>query len=134
MKKFRNIGLVLLFLVLGGYVLVAFYPYIFSRRVSGQISAVERVSPPTTVVTMSGQDPSSQIFSFAVGVKDGKTGEIVTGSTEDRQWAVARPGQCAEAVFFPYPPWQFDKWGTYYNVRLVRLHDCPQGSQGGEGQ
>nr|HRO68422.1 hypothetical protein [Pseudobdellovibrionaceae bacterium] len=57
-------------------------------------------------------------------VKDGKTGEIVTGPTEDRQWAVAKPGQCAEAEFFPYPPWEFPKWGTYYNVRLLMLRDC----------
>lgn len=128
MKKFRNIALIIVLLAVSAYVLIAFYPYIFSRRVVGEISAVEKVATPMTVVTMGGQDPSSQIFSFAVGVRDEKTGEIVTGSTEDRQWAVARQGQCAEAVFFPYPPWQMEKWGTYYNARLVRLYDCaPRG-------
>lgn len=127
MKKFRNISLVVVLLAIAFYVVFAFYPYIFSRRVIGPISGVEKVTPPMTVVTMSGQDPSSQIFSFAVGVSDTKTGEIVTGSTEDRQWAVARQGQCAEAIFFPYPPWQLEKWGTYYNVRLVRLYECPTG-------
>lgn len=124
MKKVRNVLFLFLFLGLSTYILVSFYPYIFSRKVEGVITAVERVTPPMAILTNPGQAATAQIFSFAVGVKDLKTGEIVTGSTEDRQWAVARPGQCAEAEFFPYPPWEFPKWGTYYNVRLLMLRDC----------
>lgn len=124
MKKLRNVLFLFLFLSLSVYVLVSFYPYIFSRKVEGVIMAVERVTPPMAILTNPGQAASAQIFSFAVGVRDEKTGEIVTGSTEDRQWAVAKPGQCAEAEFFPYPPWEFPKWGTYYNVRLLMLRDC----------
>lgn len=124
MRKLRYVSLLVILLVFGGYVLVAYYPYIFSRRVVGEITGVEKVLPASTYVAVSGQDPSPDVFSFAVGIRDGKTGEIVTASTEDRQWAVAKPGQCAEAQFFPYPPWDLAAWGTYYNARLLKLMDC----------
>jgi hypothetical protein len=128
MKTFRNTTMIVLFLGLASYVLIAFYPYIFSRKVKGAITGVERVTEQMAIVTGGGAAPSSQIFSFAVAIRDDKTGEIVTGSTEDRQWAVATPGLCAEAEFFPYPPWELKKWGTYYNARLLKLYDCPAGT------
>ena len=128
MKKLRNFAFLFLFLGTCAYIFISFYSYIFSRTVDGPIVAVERVTPPMAIMTGSGQALNQQVFSFAVGVRDERTGEIVTGSTEDRQWAVASPGQCATAEFFPYPPWDFPKWGTYYNVRLVKLRDCPPGT------
>lgn len=124
MKKLRYFLFLFFFLTVSTYVLISFYPYLFSRKIEGVIMAVERVMPPLAIMTAPGQVPAAQVFSFAVGVKDHKTGEIVTGSTEDRQWAVAREGQCVEAEFFPYPPWDFPKWGTYYNVRLLKLREC----------
>lgn len=124
MRKARNVFVLFLFLAGATYIFVHFYSYIFSRKVAGVITAVERVVPPMAIVTGGAQMPNPQIFSFAVGVKDTHSGDIVTGSSEDRQWAVARPGQCVEAEFFPYPPWEFQKWGTYFNVRLLRLRDC----------
>lgn len=127
MKKFRNLLFLFIFLAITAYIFVNFYSYIFSRKVEGVITAVERVTPPMAIMTGPGQGMNQQVFSFAVGIRDTKNGEIVTGSTEDRQWAVARPGQCVEAEFFPYPPWDFPKWGTYFNVRLLKLRDCPPG-------
>jgi hypothetical protein len=67
--------------------------------------------------------PANQIFSYAVAIRDSR-GEIHTASTEDRQWAVAQKGQCVEAKYFPYPPWQLDKAGTYHSARLLRLYEC----------
>lgn len=124
MRRIANIILVLFGLSLLGYTLVAFYPFIFSRSVKGVITAVQKVDPAMTILSVNGSDPTPQVFSYAVGVKDEKSGEILTSSTEDRQWAVAQPGQCAEARFFPYPPWTLDKWGTYHNARLLKLTDC----------
>jgi hypothetical protein len=124
MKKIRNF---LAFIIVFGavtYVVVAFYPYLFSRHIKGKITGVEKIVTPMTLVTVNGQDPSSQMFSYAVGIQDEKTKEILTASTEDRQWAVATVGLCAEAQFFPYPPWNLKKWGTYYNARLTKLHEC----------
>lgn len=128
LKKIRNFLLLAAVLFGTGYLLVSYYSYIFSRKVTGVIMAVEKVGNPMAVVTVNGQDPSPQIYSHAVGVKDVKTGEIVTASTEDRQWAVAKSGQCVEAEFFPYPPWRLEKWGTYFNARLLKLYECELGT------
>lgn len=126
LKRIRNTVLVALILAVTGYVLVAFYPQIFARKVIGVITAVERVSLPVAMVNMTGETPAAeQMYSYAVGVRETSTGEIVTSSTEERQWAVAKPGQCVEARFFPYPPWVIEKWGTYHNARLLKLADCP---------
>lgn len=102
-----------------------YYPYIFAKTVVGEVTAVERVSTPMTILTQtSTPPPPAQIFSFAIAIKDNTSGEIFTASSEDRQWAAVEKGFCAEAKFFPYPPWQLDKSGTYYGARLLRLYDC----------
>jgi hypothetical protein len=96
----------------------------FSKTVAGEITGVERVEIPVALVARGDGDITSKVFSFAIGIKDLKTGEIYTASSEDRQWAVAEKGQCTEAVFLPYPPWQFTKKDTYFGARLVRLFEC----------
>ncbi len=106
------------------WIIAVNYSVIFSKTVRGEVTAIERVEIPVALVSR-GEDISSKVFSFAVGIKDEKTGEIFTASSEDRQWAVVRPGQCAEAVYLPYPPWDFRRKGTYYGARLVNLSDCP---------
>ncbi|WP_415063775.1 hypothetical protein [Bdellovibrio sp.] len=124
--KFTKFVLVLL--VVGGllWIIMANYSVIFSKTVVGEITGVERVEIPVALVSRSDSDITSKVFSFAIGIKDKKTGDIYTASSEDRQWAVAQPGQCAEAVFLPYPPWEFTKKGTYFGARLVRLYECPK--------
>ena len=126
MKKI--IVLLFLFLVIsaGGYLTVKYYSYVFAKTVDGQIEGIERVTDPTAVVGINGNTVPQQLYSFAVAIRDTKSKEIITASSEDRQWAVVRKGQCAQARFFPYPPWVFDKAGTYFGARLVRLYDCPQ--------
>ncbi len=125
MKKFQIIfGILILGLGVAG-VIFQFYSFIFARTVSGNIVGVEHVVQNNTIVSST----NPQVFSFAIAIKDAKTGEIVTGSSEDRQWAVARQGHCAEAKFFPYPPWNLSRAGTYFGVRLIRLEDCPGGNK-----
>ena len=104
-----------------------FYSYVFSRLVMGEVIGIDRVIQPSTIIGMGGALPASQIFSFAIAIKE-PTGEIVTASSEDRQWAVVEKGQCAEARYFPYPPWELDKSGTYFGARLLKLYDCPSRS------
>ena len=113
------------FLCLVVFVLVNWYPYIFAKQVDGGIYGVERVEAPLAVVTTDGAKPASQVFSFAVAVKDSKTGEIFTASSEARRWAVVQKGQCAEVKFLPYPPWSLSRSGAYFGARLIRLYDCP---------
>ncbi|MFN8845814.1 MAG: hypothetical protein ACK5V3_14125 [Bdellovibrionales bacterium] len=126
MKKAAFLILTVLLLIVGGGVTIKFWSYIFAKDVEGQIIKVERLVDPMAVAVMgNGTGPSSKVFSFAVAVKDSQSGEIMTGSTEDRQWAaVDGEGFCAQARFFPYPPWQFDKAGTYFGVRLLKMWSC----------
>jgi hypothetical protein len=110
-----------------GFILIRFYPYILAREVHGVIVSVERPAAPTALVGVGAgaETAATTLFSFAVAIKE-SSGEIVTASTEDRQWAVAQVGKCADAKYYPYPPWNFDKSGTYYNARLLKLFDCEQ--------
>jgi hypothetical protein len=119
--------LVVFLLVLSavGFFGTKYYSFIFARTVDGPIEEVERVTQPTAILGGGPGLAPNQIYSFAVSIRDTKTGEIVTSSSEDRQWAVAHKGQCAKAKFFPYVPWDFEKAGTYFGARLLHLHDCP---------
>lgn len=101
---------------------VIFYSYIHKRTVVGPVSGVNQLFDNVTLLAGS-RNPAPQIYSAAVAVRDTQSNEIVTGSTEDRQWGVVKEGQCVEADFFPYPPWNLQKAGTYYNVRVIKLYD-----------
>ncbi len=120
MKKFARIFVFILISAALCFVYVEYYQYIFSRKVSGEVVEVERVTDPTAII---GTVPTAQIFSFAIAIKE-KTGDIVTASSEDRQWALVKRGMCVDAIYYPYPPWNLDKGGTFYNARLVRLMEC----------
>lgn len=126
MKKFLVTFILVVVLILTGVILVKYYSYIFARNVHGVIVKVEKPTAPVAVVG-TGEESSKmaekQLFSFAVAIKV-KDGEIVTASTEDRQWSVAEVGLCVEAKFYPYAPWNFDKAGTYYNARLLKMYEC----------
>lgn len=129
MRTMRRLLYTILFFVLLfglGYVFVEFYPFIFSRKVHGVIVSVDRVQLNVSLMQATDEKVNPQIFSFAIAVREA-SGEIVTASAEDRQWAAANKGLCVEAVFYPYPPWKVMKSGTYFNARLDRLYECPPG-------
>ncbi|MDG0816390.1 hypothetical protein [Bdellovibrio svalbardensis] len=123
--KFLKILVVFVILGVIAWAVIENYSVIFSKSIKGEITAVERVELPVALIARAGGDINEKVFSFAIGIKDLKTGEIYTASSEDRQWAVAQKGQCAEAVFLPYPPWKFTKRDTFFGARLVRLFECP---------
>lgn len=120
-------------LVLSGitFLVIHFYSYIFAKTVSGEVLRVEHVTSADGIIA-SRNTPNAQLFSFAIAIRD-SSGEIHTSSSEDRQWAVVTPGQCAEARFFPYPPWKLDKARTYFGARLERLYEC-KGTQHSSAQ
>ena len=105
-----------------GFVGVRYYSYLFAKVVIGEVIRVEHVSQ-TEAVIASRSTPSYQLFSYAIAIRDHQ-GVIHTASSEDRQWAVVSPGQCARAKFFPYPPWRLDKGNTYFGARLEELREC----------
>ena len=115
-----------LFVVVVGYILFAFWPYIFAETIQGPVVKVEKLMDSLALIARGGE-PSDKVFSFAVAIKDETSGEIFTASSEDRQWAAVQgEGLCAEAKFFPYPPWQLDKAGTYHGARLLKLWNCSE--------
>ena len=108
-----------------GYLAYSYYPFIFSKKITGKIARVERVNAPTsTVISRAADIPKEQLFSFAIAIET-KDGEVHTASSEDRQWAVANVGQCVIARYFPYPPWELNQAGTFFNARLLELRNCP---------
>ncbi len=122
MKKFIAVLVLILLVPFSGYVLFNYWSYLFAITVSGEVLNIERVDASTAILgTRSTKD--KDLFSFAIAIKQ-LDGEIFTGSSEDRQWAIVENGQCVDAKFYPYPPWQLNKSGTYFNVRLKKLRDC----------
>lgn len=110
------------------WIFVFNYSFVFKRKVVGVIVAAEKVTAPIAIVgDASKSQLNPQIFSFSVGIKDRKSGEIYMASSEDRQWAAVSVGNCVIAAYFPYPPWEFSKGGTSHNARLLRnFTDCDQ--------
>ncbi len=123
MKSVANRLLIVLIVIIIAVVFFNFYTYIFARTVTGVVENVDRVSNNMAIIGAQGMAPKELVFSFAVAIKQAD-GEIVTASSEDRQWAVVEKGKCAEAKFYPYPPWELDKSGTFHNARLIKLYDC----------
>lgn len=127
MQTVKAIVGVIILLALGlGF--IKWYPYIFSVKVDGVLQKVERVQLNVSLMQTTGnmsEAMNPQLFSFAVAIRT-DNGEIVTASAEDRQWAAAQIGNCVTATYYPYPPWQLDKSGTYHNARLDRQYECPE--------
>jgi hypothetical protein len=126
MRRLKSLLLALTALVLLiaiGLVMFNFWSVLFRRSVIGVIESVERVTEVTAVLGSARTLEDKNVYSFAVAIRN-ESGEMLTASSEDRQWAVAQKGQCVEAKFHPYPPWELEKAGTYFNARLQRLADC----------
>ncbi len=128
MQKFKSLSkifLAVVLLVILGSLAVSNYSFLFSRRVKGVVVAVKPVQLNVSVMQMQaqGEKLNPQLFSSSVAIRE-ESGEILTASAEDRQWAVVQEGNCAEATYYPYPPWQVMKAGTYFGARLDRLYDC----------
>ena len=105
---------------------VLYYSLIFSRKVTGVVMDIQKVEMSNAIVSRMARGDSGDLaylHSFAIAIKE-NSGEIMTASSEDRQWAVVKAGQCVEAKYFPYPPWNLEKSGTYYGARLLKLEDC----------
>jgi hypothetical protein len=127
MRKFSIAFVLVLIVGFGLYTCIAYYGYVFAKTVRGQFIGVERVNDNLAMITGRQVDPV-QMFSFAIAIRSSQ-GDIYTASSEDRQWAVVQKGQCGEAKFYPYPPWDFERSGTYHGARLIKLYDCPESLQ-----
>ena len=125
MRKWIALLIAVVLLGSAAFVCIKFYEFVFAKTITGEILKVERVNQNQSMITSGRPIPAEQLFSFGVAIRS-MGGEIHTASSEDRQWSVAQAGQCVEARFFPYPPWDLEAAGTYHNARLIRLFDCPK--------
>ncbi len=131
MKLFSRVAMIVILSIIVIYVLIVQWSWIFSKTIIGRIEAVEKAATPIAVIGEAGGHGtvgSRDMFSFAVAIRQ-DDGKIITASSEDRQWAVVKVGICVRAVYYPYPPWDLDKGGTYFNARLKEQFDCPNQNQ-----
>ncbi len=120
LKKLKNILLVVLAAALLFWVFGLNWSFVFKRRIIGEVVSAEKVDSALAVIASGESKVNPQVFSFSVAIKDRFTEEIFMASSEDRQWAAVQAGNCVVAAFFPYPPWNVTKGGTYHNARLLR--------------
>lgn len=106
-----------------GIVVVNNYSYIFAKTVEGQVYEIRRVNQPNLVVGNATMVNPGIMHSYAVAIRT-LDGKIVTASGEDRKWEVVQKGICVNATFYPYPPWDFEKSGTFARARLNEMKDC----------
>jgi hypothetical protein len=120
-KTFRNVVIVLA--LIGAVTIVILnYSFLFSKKVIGPIVEIDRVAPQDMILNSRQADPMLT-HTFAVAIKD-QSGDIFTSSSTDERWAVARKGMCVEARFWPFPPWDFARFGTFRHAQLLQLRDC----------
>lgn len=124
---FKALKSFVIILVLGVLVwgFVSFYPYIFAKNIEGVIEKVEKVELNVALMgTTPGEKLNPELYSFAIAIR-AKDGMIHTASAEDRQWASMSQGRCVKAKYFPYPPWNLEKAGTFFGARLLEAWECP---------
>lgn len=129
MKSFSSfLKLLLIVLVVAGAVVfvVTNWSFVFSKRITGKVVDVERVTDPSAV--LGGRVTEAQMYSYSILIQ-GDDGHLYTSSSEDRQWQVVKKGYCVETVLYRYPPWELEKSGTFFNARLKDVRVCPGESE-----
>jgi hypothetical protein len=119
LKRAGALGLVLGIV----FVLFQYYSYIFSRTVVGRIDNVARVTGVTAMIGGSRSLTEDQLHAFSVSIRQ-PNGEMLTATSVDGQWAIAKAGLCVKAKYYPHPPWDLKQAGTYFNARLLTMADC----------
>jgi hypothetical protein len=108
------------------WIVTANYSFFFSKTISGRLTDVKRLNDNTAILGGgTGTISREALFSFAIAIQSDEDGRIYTSSSEDRQFAAAREGRCARVRIFPYPPWDLNSGGTYFNARLLDQYECP---------
>ena len=108
---------VICFIVLGT-VVGSCSPLMFRSTEIGTVMECTQMSP--AAMMMSRHANANLMFSSAVAMQL-PSGEIMTFSTEDRQFGAVAKGDQIKVMVSKYPPWEFTKAGTYYNGRLLGI-------------
>lgn len=121
-KSFVRLVMALVIIALVAGFVIAYYPWVFSKRVKGEILDVQRVTNPSAIINS--RVTEAQIHSYSILIQ-GNDGKLYATSSEDRQWQVAAKGYCVEAILYRYPFWDLEKADTFFNARIVELSLCP---------
>jgi len=106
--------LLTLVIITGSVLFLRYYSFVFAREIQGELVAIDIPKE---------SDAMQESFLFMIAIRTTQ-GDIFVATSEDRQWKVAQKGQCVVAKYFPYPPWQMDKFGSYHGAKLLKLFDC----------
>ena len=107
------VGIAILFGIVGG----AAYKYLYAENVTAKVTEIQNIQPSAVVAD------AGVVFSSALMLTT-KEGQMISTSSEDRQWFVVKQGQCVRAKLFKYAPWDLDKAGTYYGARMISIIPC----------
>jgi hypothetical protein len=90
----------------------------FRKDCSGRVTRINHFNsqPSVSGVAVS----PSTMFSSSVEISSGD--EFVNFSSEDRQFGTIGIGDSVRVAVFKYPPWDFEKVGTYYGGRLLKKY------------
>lgn len=121
-KSFIRLVMALVIIALLAGFVIAYYPWVFSKRVKGEILDVQRVTNPSAIINS--RVTEAQIHSYSILIQ-GDDGKLYATSSEDRQWQVAAKGYCVVAILYRYPFWDLEKADTFFNARIVELSLCP---------
>jgi len=94
-------------------------PLLFRSTETGTVMECSQLSP-AMMMAQGNRTSSAMMFSSAVAMQL-PSGEIMTFSTEDRQFGAVAKGDQIRVMVSKYPPWEFTKAGTYYNGRLLGI-------------
>jgi type II secretory pathway component PulJ len=99
----------IILLFLGIYKLVSRSDY------TGTVENIQNLTQ--TMPNMSNTGPQ---FSFSIRLNTGT--EIITFSSEDRQFGIIKQGDKIQVATFKYAPWNIGKAGTLYGGRVLKIY------------
>ena len=100
------------------------YSMMTAKNFTGKVDSNQPIGSGN-VGWFANRDVREVAFSRAVSIEL-NSGEFVTFSTVDRQFATVKEGDCITIRVLKYAPWNFEKAGTYYKGRLKRKFRCPE--------
>lgn len=119
---FLKILVLVVVLLAAGSLTISNYEWVFSKRVTGKVVDVARVTDPTAII--GSRATEAQMYSYSILIQ-GEDGQFYTSASEDRKWQVVKKGYCVDALLYRYPPWHLAKANTFFNAQLKEIKICP---------
>jgi prepilin-type N-terminal cleavage/methylation domain-containing protein len=92
------------------------YKLVSKQTYTGTIDTIQNLTPS---MALQSRD-QSLTYSFAIDLSTPT--EIISFSSEDRQFGIIKPKDSVTVAVFKYAPWHFSKAGTLYGGRLLKRY------------